>query len=636
VNAGRPRGASAPDAPSTDPLQACAFTDASLPDDFAETIRLRVSNAELAALVEDPDRVRLILDRRRLDGLEQDVSRPTTPAGVSFHINLALFADARRAREEIADPVAPAGFAAIGALTGATACPLPVRRLALSRASAMRFENESPTGAPILGLAVRFAVGRMVAVVAGIGPRDTLPVGDVWLLAAALQRRIAGQRLPPATAAALAALGEQTDGETILYNAFTLLHGFHHRPRCPRRLLHDAYQGAAAFAAAAGVDNVPALSHIVSTEPVAAWEEFVPAYRRLRRLIGNEPDRALAHAAARTMYDGHDCHTAFLDPPLFRRFVTASRGEVRAGLGMTISVRPPHLMLRVLPASPAEAAGLRAGDELVAVGGRPLADMGAGILALLAQGDGDEPLSLTVHRHGARRPSTVTVRPRRMQAVVERHMLLPGGIGYCELNEFPRGDEAVERVAAAFAAFAAAGAQSWVLDLRYDGGGWARTLCRIAGLFLPEGSLLTTRSLPDGREEQQVSVGAPIPDPRPMAVLIGPTTASAAEILAESLRAHGRAVLVGGRTSGCVNGGRHFALLDGSGVRLAEYAFLVGPRRARLEHAGVEPDVVVERSREDLAAGRDPQLAAAVRLLTGRDEEARDGQGALDGPPARA
>jgi C-terminal processing protease CtpA/Prc len=74
-------------------------------------------------------------------------------------------------------------------------------------------------------------------------------------------------------------------------------------------------------------------------------------------------------------------------------------------------------------------------------------------------------------------------------------------------------------------------------------------------------------------------------------------------------------VLVGARTAGCVNGGRDFALLDGSGVRVAEHRFLIGPHRQELEGIGAQPDVVVDASREDLAAGRDPALAAAERVL---------------------
>ncbi len=604
-------------------LQSAAFPRDSPLEDFVETVRLRVSNAELAAVVESPDLVHRIVARRRLDGLEQDLRRPTTPAGVSLHVYLALFADARFADEEIADPVAPAGFAAIGALTGAVSYSAEPRRLRDRQAHAIRFRNNSPTDEPIAGLAVRTAIGRLTVAVAGIAPESRLPEDDVWRLADALVARTSRQNLPPATAEEVAALSMQTAADHILQDAFLLLHGFHHRSFDPRALLNAAYVGAAEqVAAMAGGSCIPAPPVISASDAEEAWNQFVPSYRALQDLAGTLNARSLAYTAARSMYQGHDCHTAFLDPPLFRRFVAASRGEVLATLGMTISVRPPHLVLRVLPSSPAEAAGLRAGDELVAVDGRLTSDFGSAVLALLAANAdekcGERPLSITVWRQGAPDMADITCYPRRIQALVEQHTLLPDGLGFCELNEFPRGDAATGRVTAALKSFEATQARGWILDLRWNGGGWARTMCRIAGLFLPAGSLLTTRYLPDGTEERQTTLGEPFPCQPPMAVLIGPSTASAAEIIAESLRAHGRAVLVGSRTAGCTNGGRHFALLDGSGVQLAEFAFMVGPRRVLVERVGIEPDAAVELSRQDLAAGRDPQLAAAVRLVTER------------------
>lgn len=600
-------------------LDVCSLPADALPEDFFEVVRLRVSNAELAALVEDPDLVHRVVARRRLDGLEQDVRRPTTPDGVAFHLNLALFPDGQAALEETAAPVAPGGFAAIGALNGATLCAARPRNLSSRPAQATRFSNESPTGEPLTGLAVRFCVDRMVATVAGIGPAGALPEEDVWVLAAAMEAHLSRRPPPPVSDRDLAHLSVQTSGESILRDAFTLLHGFHHRPLSPPDLLDAAYSGAAAFVASAHARRLPAPPVIRGSDPDVAWSEFVPAYQTVERLAEVGDKRAVAYAAARRMYHGHDCHTAFLEPPLFRRFVAASHGTRPRSFGMTITAHPPYLVVRVLPGSPAESAGLRAGDELIAVDGeRNPADMGAGVTEILARGDRDGPLSITVDRPGMLRPLTVTVTPRLLEPVVARHLALPSGLGYCELNEFPRGDEAVNRVGTALTEFATVPVKGWILDLRFNGGGWARTMCRIAGLFLSEGRLLTTRYLPDGTEQRQESLGAAFPEQPPMAVLIGPTTVSAAEIVAETLRACGRAVLVGARTAGCVNGGRHFALLDGAGVRLAEFGFLIGPDRLAVEGTGVAPDIAVALSREDLAAGRDPQLVAAEQFLLTR------------------
>jgi carboxyl-terminal processing protease len=598
-------------------LDALAFTDESLPEDFFEVVRLCVSNAELAALTESPDLIERIVVHRRLNGLEQDVRRPSTPDGVAFHIYLTLFADARLAEAEMTLPATPVGFAAIGAFTGASVLPLQPRLLTRRRALAICYGGESPTGDPLAGLAVRFRAGRLIAIVSGIGPQGSLPEDDVWTLVAALEARIDAAPPPPAHASEIAAVATQATGAMILENAFMLLHDFHHRSPSTTDLLTAAYEGAAAFVVETKGRDLPASPVVSSSDPAIAWAQFLPVYQELERRVGIEHERALAYAAAQRMYDRHDCHTTFLAPPLFRRFVTASRGDGHVGLGVTASARAPYVIMRVLPASPAETAGLRAGDEIVAVDGLRPSDGGGGVQALLTHERAGRALSITVIRPSMTEPLTVMAVPGLLKPPVARHLVLPSGLGYCEFNSFTRGEEAAERVGDALSEFAAADVKGWILDLRYNGGGWARTMCRVAGLFLPEGSLLTTQHLPDATERRQFSLGSPLPGQRPLVVLIGPTTVSAAEIVAESLRAYGRATLVGSRTAGCVNGGRDFALLDGSGVRLAEFEFLVGPLKVRLESSGVEPDILVDMSRHDLAASRDPQLAAAERVLLG-------------------
>ena len=164
---------------------------------------------------------------------------------------------------------------------------------------------------------------------------------------------------------------------------------------------------------------------------------------------------------------------------------------------------------------------------------------------------------------------------------------------------------------------AAGNVTSWILDLRFDGGGSELTMQQIASLFVPAGSLLDSLVQRDGTETRVRTRATPLPDQKPLAILTGPGTASAAEIFTEALHDLGRATVVGSQTAGCVNGGEVFGLLDGSGAFISTDEFLAGPQHVALEGTGVTPDDSVSLNLADFAAGNDTQLAAAIALLSG-------------------
>jgi C-terminal processing protease CtpA/Prc len=201
--------------------------------------------------------------------------------------------------------------------------------------------------------------------------------------------------------------------------------------------------------------------------------------------------------------------------------------------------------------------------------------------------------------------------------LLEQHRILSGGISYIELDQFLSGNRAVDTVRSALADFAAAGGVGgWILDLRYNPGGSEATLQAIAGLFVPQGSFLFTRVFRDGTASATQTIGTPVDGQQPLVILTGPYTVSSAEIFAEALRDLGRASIVGSGTAGCVDGGETVAFLDGSGGFISTGHILAGTRTVALEGVGVRPDQSVDLTVDGLASGNDPQVAAAVALLT--------------------
>ena len=109
--------------------------------------------------------------------------------------------------------------------------------------------------------------------------------------------------------------------------------------------------------------------------------------------------------------------------------------------------------------------------------------------------------------------------------------------------------------------------------------------------------------------------GTALPFQRPLVVLIGPGSISGAESFAGPMQAHGRATLVGERTAGICGVIRWVRLAPGWGICLAACHTDFGPQEWRLNRIGVTPDVLVTPTPDDEAAGRDPQMEAALEIL---------------------
>jgi carboxyl-terminal processing protease len=156
-----------------------------------------------------------------------------------------------------------------------------------------------------------------------------------------------------------------------------------------------------------------------------------------------------------------------------------------------------------------------------------------------------------------------------------------------------------------------------ILDLRSNGGGLVRVETTIAGYFLPRGADLG-RSVEQRKTIRRSTPPSPTRYEGPMVVLIGPRTASAAEVTAAVLRFHRRASLVGGETAGAALTARSYKLPDGGliDVAIADY---FTPDGRRLEGVGVKPDLPVVQTLDAIRAGRDLPLEAAEKaLLEGR------------------
>jgi carboxyl-terminal processing protease len=301
----------------------------------------------------------------------------------------------------------------------------------------------------------------------------------------------------------------------------------------------------------------------------------------------------------------HDSHTRALAPEQ----AVERRRQMRARTGFSMTrIEGEWVVSEVLPGSPADDAGVRAGWIVVA---RNQVRLGERI-GLRAQ-DGEivtwefrDAEDRTVHLSAVAKPlSTASRRDARE---------LEGGFIYLRFDEFGATDR--RWLGAELRKHRTA--PGVVIDLRWNPGGETFSLGISIGEFFHRpvdcGTFITRSGARQVKNSWQL--GSAEYRGR-VVVLVDGATGSAAEIFAAVLQDHGRATIVGRRTAGAVLASRFHGLPGGGELQLSREDY-VAPKGRRIEGAGVEPDVTVPRQLADLRAGRDADLAAALRVLRGQ------------------
>jgi carboxyl-terminal processing protease len=309
-----------------------------------------------------------------------------------------------------------------------------------------------------------------------------------------------------------------------------------------------------------------------------------------------------------------DPYTEYLTPERYGE-LQDSLQERYFGVGLTVTTAEEGLMVTASLRGPAREAGIRPGDLIISINGRPASSLGLeGALSLIAGGDEGSVLNLTVRRPGAEKSMRFRVVRRHIRLPVLRsRMLRYHGfeIGYIRLFSFGR--DAGLRVGEATAALDDAGARAIVLDLRGNPGGLLTQAIDVASVYLKAGVICSTQGASTASHVYTTS-GIAVDPKAPLVVLVDEHTASAAEIVAAALQDHGRAEIVGTRTYGKATVQAVMPLIDGGALRLTTATY-VTPSGAYIGGQGVRPDL--ERADNPLT-GVDEALRAAEKLLLGR------------------
>ncbi|HUP88109.1 MAG TPA: S41 family peptidase, partial [Longimicrobiales bacterium] len=240
-----------------------------------------------------------------------------------------------------------------------------------------------------------------------------------------------------------------------------------------------------------------------------------------------------------------DPHTVLMTADDNARLTTEIQGQY-GGVGMEIGARDGWItVISPLPGTPAERAGLAAGDRIVSIDGKTTRDMPEDQAVKTLRGKVGTPVEIKVGRLGVDEPMTFKIvrEEIRINSVPVSYMI-DNGIGYVELVGFR--EHSTEELKTAIEVLRGKGAKGLIIDLRRNPGGLLDQGITISDLFLPRGAVVAeTKGRTDNMNQRAF---AEDPDQflgMPIVMLVGPGTASAAEILAGALQDHDRVLVVG-------------------------------------------------------------------------------------------
>ena len=365
----------------------------------------------------------------------------------------------------------------------------------------------------------------------------------------------------------------------------------------------------------AGITPQPEVGKDVETKLGVFWE----AWELLQNNYHEGPldPRDLVEGATRGMVSASgDDYTNWVDAEGAKMSRQRLEGEFE-GIGATVDLTDDDVIriVRPLPESPAEKAGLQPGDLVVAVDGVPTKDKSLEEVVREVRGPAGTTVVLTIRRED----ETDT----REIAIVRQTIVVPSVIsksvdefGYVRLTNF--GVKTTGELRDSIRNFASEGAEGLILDLRNNPGGLLTTAVDVASEFLPQGTLIASqRSRTEGDLTFNASGRGTAVD-LPLVVLINNGSASASEIVAGAVKDHGRGKLIGKTTFGKGSVQVPFDLSDRSVVRVT-VAIWETPSGAHLTGEGIDPDLELEIEPDELGEDGDPYIEAAKRVLRGQD-----------------
>jgi len=308
-----------------------------------------------------------------------------------------------------------------------------------------------------------------------------------------------------------------------------------------------------------------------------------------------------------------DPYTIFMPPADAEEFETNISGNFE-GVGMEIGIKDKALtVISPLKGSPAEAAGIKTGDKIITIDGKPAVDLTTDKAVKLIRGPKGTVVKITVLRNGDSKPLNFEI----IRAVIDIPTVdteIKGDVFVISLYNFYA--QSRTQFNGALKEFVNSKKSKLVLDLRGNPGGYLDAAVDMASWFLPKGKTIVREDFGNSEEEKVYrSKGYDIfTDKLKMIILVDGGSASASEILAGALQEHGIAKLVGTKTYGKGSVQELVKVTDSTSLKVTIAKWLT-PNGKSISEGGLTPDVEVKISEADAKAEKDTQMEKALELL---------------------
>jgi carboxyl-terminal processing protease len=301
----------------------------------------------------------------------------------------------------------------------------------------------------------------------------------------------------------------------------------------------------------------------------------------------------LVYGALKGMLEGLDPHSSFMNPDTYKEMQVGTKGEF-GGLGIEITMKEGLLMVvSPIEDTPAFRAGIKAGDIILKIDGKPTKDMTLMDAVKMMRGPKGTQVTVTIARETFPEPRDFTITREIITIKSVKAKTLEPGYGYVRIAQFQEKtdsdlDNELDRMEKENG-----GLKGLVLDLRNNPGGLLEQAVKVSDDFLESGLIVYT----DGRiEGQKMSFSARKEGTRPyypMVVLVNAGSASASEIVAGALQDNGRALILGTQTFGKGSVQTIYPLEDGSALRLTTARYYT-PSGRSIQAKGITPDIIIE------------------------------------------
>lgn len=339
-------------------------------------------------------------------------------------------------------------------------------------------------------------------------------------------------------------------------------------------------------------------------------------------------ERQLTYAAIRGMLAAlHDPYTRFMDPSEYRSMQEDTRGDF-FGIGAQLQEKDGQIIIyRPIEGSPADKAGVKAGDVIIEVDRKPVAGIRVDDVVKRIRGPRGTKVELTIRRKGESKPLTITiVRDRITSPVAYAYMEDEKlGIGRVRLEQF--NEKSDQLLVQKVRELEQKGLRALILDLRYNPGGLLNVAVEVASRFIDSGPVVLIQEK-SGQISKLHAIRGRALKPYPLVVMVNQWSASASEIVAGAIRDYKRGIVIGETTFGKGLVQTIFQLQDNSAVAITTAKYLtpsgydlnrkVDPEGQELRRGGISPDIEVKQSEEmtDIDdRAHDLQLKRAIEYL---------------------